>query len=45
MRYEILSIYTKLNREKVYTIRNMKTGKIKQIDEELKREYYLNGLI
>lgn len=45
MRYEILSIYTKLNGEKVYTIRNMKTGKIKQIDEELKRQYYLNGLI
>lgn len=45
MRYEILSIYIKLNGEKVYTIRNMKTGKIKQIDEELKREYYLNGLI
>ena len=45
MQYEILRIYTKLNGKKVYTIRNMKTGKIKQIDEELKREYYLNGLI
>ena len=45
MRYEILSIYTKLNGAKVYIIRNIKTGKIKQIDEELKREYYLNGLI
>lgn len=45
MRYKILSIYTKLSGEKIYTIRNVKTGKIKQIDEELKREYYLNGLI
>ncbi len=45
MRYEILSIYTKLSGEKIYTIRNKKTGKIKQINEELKREYYLNGLI
>ena len=45
MKFEILNIYTSLKGEKFYTIRNMKTGKIKQIDEELKREYYLNGLI
>lgn len=45
MKFEILNIYTSLKGEKTYTIRNIKTGKIKQIDEELKREYYLNGLI
>ena len=45
MRYEILNIYTNLKGEKIYTIRNIKTGKIKQINEELIREYYLNGLI
>lgn len=45
MKFEILNIYTNLKGEKIYTIRNIKTGKIKQINEELKREYYLNGLI
>ena len=45
MKFEILSIYTNLKGEKIYTIRNIKTGKIKQINEELIREYYLNGLI
>ena len=35
MKFEILSIYTKLNGEKIYTIRNIKTGKIQQINEEL----------
>lgn len=42
LRFQIVNVTAREGR-KEYTLKNLKTGSIKTVDEELKSEYYKNG--